>query len=132
MDSNRTAFLDSIEADLTRTTERPRKVSGKARAFAGLLLATGSFLAMSGVAQASPSPNTNAAAQDVVVMTGCAEPDFRPSTHWKTCGLAWQQFRYLRSYSPNGGLVVCHVFEHYSMVCATWQYVRDIETCQWV
>ncbi|MFD8492186.1 hypothetical protein [Amycolatopsis sp. NPDC059657] len=136
MDSQRAAFLEGLEADLTtsegKTTANigtvggSRRIREKVGALGATLFAAGSFFALSAGA-ASASPASPVTAQD-----DCMSPDYRAENQVKHC--SWiggdiQRFDYLRSYTANNGTIRCHVFNHYSWTCNNWYYVNQPEAC---
>ncbi|MGI5501076.1 hypothetical protein [Lentzea sp. CA-135723] len=129
MNSQRLAFLDDLEAELSapgaggQAAGSGTGVTGrKIRHLAATLLASASFFTVSaGVASAGTGSD--------VVASDCMRPDYVNYTHTKKCGaLDIQKFEYRYSYSPNQ-VLWCHVFWHYSFTCNTWYYIGVKEAC---
>ncbi|MGW5717865.1 hypothetical protein ACWEVP_16995 [Amycolatopsis sp. NPDC003865] len=125
--SQQMEFLDGIEADLAspsaEVTRRAR--SGRAaRVLGGAMLASaatmGLFGGVASAAQASPAS-----------VQSCASPDPVAQTQSKWCGTANYVFVYQYTYSPNGGIVRCYVFDEtiYNGPCGGVTYIGRKEAC---
>ncbi|MEV4314865.1 hypothetical protein [Actinocrispum sp. NPDC049592] len=121
MNTQRQAFLEDLEADLTaaapkQSVERPRRSYRAGAAIAATAFAGLSFLSSAGMAAAAP----------VSVQASCFEPDHKPFDHVHFCGPTTTYFDYEYTYSPNGGITICyHFYVTYSGPCATGSGPKD-------
>ncbi|ALG10519.1 hypothetical protein [Kibdelosporangium phytohabitans] len=92
----------------------------KAGAFAAVLFASASFLALS----AGPA----AAAEQRI--PGCMDPNPVPRHHTKTrTGLDIQRFDYTGESCNPVPHIICYVFDHWSWTCESWYYVGETSAC---
>jgi len=101
MDARR-EFLENVDADLAdkrRGSTRTRLAGGIA---AGLLAGVSLLTLNSGAASAAPD----------TVEDSCFQPNHVQYTHVKQCpSITWVEHIYKYTYSPNGGLRYCYVFD---------------------
>lgn len=138
MDARRRAFLDGIEADLTTTAvshdavdhavtaAHPRQLARKVGTVVVALTAGASFFLLP--AAGTATAQVSAAAQQAA--SNCMVPDHVPWTHTKQCpSVTWVKYWYKYTYSPNGGIVLCYVFDaDVNSPCGGGTFER--ESCQ--
>ncbi|MFL6120652.1 hypothetical protein [Actinophytocola sp.] len=108
MDARR-KFLENVEAELAGPTDsgrdrtRIRRVGGIA---AGLLAGVSFLTLTAGAASAAVATPSDTLADS------CFQPNHVQYTHTKQCpSITWVQHIYKYTYSPNGGLRYCYVFD---------------------
>lgn len=120
----RSELLKDLRTELTTTTpgrNRTRWVGGIA---AGLVAGTALLTLGAGpAAAAEPQSRSDVAANN------CFQPDHVPYTHVKQCpSIVWVSHSYKYTYSPNGGIVYCYVFDtHVNNPCGSGTY--ESESC---
>jgi hypothetical protein len=115
----RRAFLENIEAELTTANVAHSVKSGRSasrgvgRFAAAAVLVGASFLTLSATATAASAAPATAQTQSALAGTGdCYNPNHVQYTHTKQCvGITWVRHVYKYTYSPNGGIVHCYVFD---------------------
>lgn len=122
MNSERLAFLDDLEADLTadRATRPVEVGSGPATAgvvrkvvrrlgVAGALLAASASL--SALLSSAAYASTAEATTEVSVLSDCGTPNPVPYSHFKSCGSGGYQHDFRSQYAAGpGGQRTCYVF----------------------
>ncbi len=112
--TNREAFLDALEADLTTARPAPAREKAKPRRKAAALIAAG----FAGVAFLASTAGTAVAAPATV--ESCYDPDHKAFDHIHFCPMGQVLFDYQYTYSPNGGITICYRFTGFiSGPCAT-------------
>jgi hypothetical protein len=116
MNSERLAFLDDLEADLTtekasRTGSRPTAATRFVQRLgvAGAVLAASASLSalLSSAAYASTAETHT----EISVLSGCGTPNPVPYSHFKSCGTGGYQHDYRSQYAAGpGGQRTCYVF----------------------